>query len=162
MYICSGNVGIILLNKDFDEYGVVSARWSDMGDFRIENDYTFHHDYAIWETMRNAFNFCKYLGKKNIHFLEYDNLPDEFQYRQAFLERINSFDAILYEYMHEGTYCATYIFSIKTDIAIQVIDQVKNKKEFLISIKRFIFNELFARLKFMITKTITITIKKLN
>ena len=120
----------ILLNKDFEEYGVVSTRWSEMQTFRIENDYAFHHDYAIWETMRNAFNFCKYLGKKNIHFLEYDNLPDEFQYRQAFLERINNFDAILYEYMHDGTYCSTYIFSIKTDIALKVIDQVKDKVEF--------------------------------
>ena len=130
----------ILLSKDFESHSVSSGRWTNMGGYRIDNEHEYHHDYAIWETMRNAFNFCKYLGKENIHFLEYDNIPDEFQYRQAFVERIhNGFDAILYEYhdgsakdTHFASYCATYIFSIKTDIALKTISQINSKREYFL------------------------------
>lgn len=125
----------LLLTKDFNKFGVDSLRWSDVGDIRVENIREFHHDYAIWKTMKDAFNFCGYLNKKYIHFMEYDNLPDIIQYRQAFIERIRNFDAVLYEY-HENSsqksnpYIATYIFSIKTDVAIKTIDQIKTKEEF--------------------------------
>jgi autotransporter strand-loop-strand O-heptosyltransferase len=128
----------LLKSEEFDSHQVSSGRWTDMGNHRIDNAHEFHHDYAIWETMRNAFNFCKYLGKEKIHFLEYDNLPDEYQYRQAFLERMNDgFDAVLYEYhensakdIHFAAYCATFIFSIKTDVAIRTIEQIKSKHEY--------------------------------
>jgi autotransporter strand-loop-strand O-heptosyltransferase len=127
----------ILTQDQFDEYSVNSGRWTTMGDVHIDNKYKFHHDYAIWITMKNAFNFAKFLGKKNIHFFEYDSLPNPVQYRQAFMEKIGQFDAVLYEYhkdsavdKHFGAYCATFIFSIKTDIAIQVIDLIKTKKEY--------------------------------
>ncbi len=127
----------ILRHTEFNKYDVNSGRWSIMGETRIDNRYVFHHDYAIWEAMRNAFNFCKYLGKNIIHFMEYDNIPDAIQYRQAFMEKIIYHDAVIYEYYkgstidtHLGSYCSTYIFSIKTEIAIKVIDQIKNKEEF--------------------------------
>ena len=127
----------LLLSHEFNEYQVASGRWSDMGDHRIDNANAFHHDYAIWEAMRNSFNFCKYLGKKKIHFFEYDNLPNQVQYRQAFLERLNGHDAVLYEYSENSTtnsnfseYCATFIFSVKTDVAIKAIDQIKTKEEY--------------------------------
>lgn len=130
----------LLLNEEFKAFDVASHRWTTIGDIRIENDYIYHHDYAIWTTMKNAFNFCKYLGKKNIHFFEYDNLPDPIQYRQAFLERIGNCDAVLYEYhknsikdTHLAPYCATFIFSIKTDIGIKVINQVNSKEEYFMN-----------------------------
>jgi autotransporter strand-loop-strand O-heptosyltransferase len=125
----------ILTNDHFNEFGVNSVRWTEIGDLRIENHREFHHDYAIWETMRNCFNFCKFLGKKYIHFMEYDNLPDVYQYRQAFIEHIRRWDAVLYEYDKGSTtlanpYCATYIFSVRTDVAISTIDIIKSKDEF--------------------------------
>lgn len=127
----------LLLESEFESHGVNSGRWTDMGSWRTENKNAFHHDYAIWTTMKNSFNFAKFLGKKHIHFLEYDNLPDPIQYRQAFLEYSRNYDAVLYEYnegssvdTHFAEYCATFIFSIKTDIAIQVIDKVKSKWEY--------------------------------
>ena len=129
----------LLKEYEYAEYGVSSGRWTDMGTWKVENSNEFHHDYAIWCTMRNAFNFAKTLGKKHIHFLEYDNLPDPIQYRQAFLEYSRNYDAILYEYnegsskdKHFAEYCATFIFSIKTDVAVQVIDKVKSKREYFI------------------------------
>lgn len=130
----------ILHYTEFDSYDVGSGRWTDMSSYRVSNAYEFHHDYAIWETMRNGFNFVNFLNKKYIHFLEYDNLPDEYQYRQSFLEKIPHYDAILYEYRknsiidpHLDPYCATYIFSIKTEVALKTINQIKNKREYFVN-----------------------------
>ena len=128
----------ILLEKDFDKYGIASDRWTEMGDYRVVNKVNFHHDYAIWLTMKNAFNLAKQLGKKYIHFLEFDNLPEDIQYRQAYLEYIRSFDAVVQEYDEGSTkidtpYCATYIFSIRTDIALRVNELVKTKEEFFMN-----------------------------
>jgi autotransporter strand-loop-strand O-heptosyltransferase len=127
----------LLLSEEFDSHSVASGRWTEMSDYIVENAMEFHHDYAIWETMRNAFNFCKYLNKKYIHFLEYDNIPDVVQYRQSFIERIHEFDAVLYEYTvgssksaHLNPYCSTFIFSIQTDTAIKTIEQINSKFEY--------------------------------
>jgi autotransporter strand-loop-strand O-heptosyltransferase len=127
----------LLLNSEFNEYGVASGRWTKTDDYSITNEMEYHHDYAIWTSMAHAFNFCKYLGKKVIHFMEYDNLIDTFQYRQSFLEKSEDHDAVIYEYIsgsakdsHFSAYCATYIFSIKTDIAINVINQIKTKRDY--------------------------------
>jgi SAM-dependent methyltransferase len=127
----------LLLSNEFEEYSVGSGRWTDNYNYNVSNSYEFHHDYSIWETMRNGFNFAKYLNKKYIHFLEYDNIPNEYQYRQSFLEKINLYDAILYEYSensskdhHLNPYCATYIFSIKTDIALNTINQIRDKNDY--------------------------------
>ena len=128
----------VLFNEDFDDYGVNSGRWTNIDGMKVTNKYPFHHDYAIWETMRNSFNFCKYLDKKYIHFMEYDNLPNINQYKQAFLERIKDFDAIMYEYDDGSTkesppYSSAYIFSIKTDIGIKAIDTIKSKEEYFVN-----------------------------
>jgi autotransporter strand-loop-strand O-heptosyltransferase len=133
-YLYDGN-NDILLEKDFAEYGINSDRWTDMGTYKITNKIDFHHDYAIWLTMKNAFNLVKQLGKQYIHFLEYDNLPDEIQYRQAFMEYIRSNDAVVYEYSEGSTkesnpYSSAYIFSIKTDVALKMISLINSKEEY--------------------------------
>jgi autotransporter strand-loop-strand O-heptosyltransferase len=125
----------ILLEKNYDEYGVNSDRWTDLGNYKIINKVEFHHDYAIWLTMKNAFNLVKQLGKKYIHFLEYDNLPDEIQYRQAFMEYVRSNDAVVYEYSEgstreENPYSSTYIFSVKTDTALELVSKINTKEEY--------------------------------
>lgn len=126
----------ILLYKDFDKYQVGSGRWSETPDYRTEIKYNFHHDYAIWRAMDVGFNFCKMLNKKYIHFLEYDTIPNAFQYKQAFLEKIYDYDAVIYEYQkhskdtHLSDYCATYIFSVKTDIACKSIKNISSIEEY--------------------------------
>ena len=125
----------ILLEKDFETYGINSDRWTDMGTYKLTNKIDFHHDYAIWLTMKNAFNLVKQLGKQYIHFLEYDNLPDEIQYRQAFMEYVRSNDAVVYEYSEGSTkesnpYSSAYIFSIKTDVALKMISLINSKEEY--------------------------------
>lgn len=127
----------ILLNSEFDSYDVGSGRWTSYSNMNIINKMSFHHDYAIWVSMKNAFNFCDYLGKKKIHFFEYDNNPDLYQYRQSFIERIEHNDAVIYEYYSESSqdthlnpYCATFIFSIKTDVALKMIDIYNSKWDY--------------------------------
>jgi autotransporter strand-loop-strand O-heptosyltransferase len=125
----------ILLEKDFSDYQVASDRWTIMNDYKVINKVGFHHDYAIWETMRSAFKFVQNLGKKYIHFLEFDNLPDEVQYRQAFMEYLRGNDAVVLEYSKDSTkenspYCATYIFSIRTDVAVSLINKINTKEEY--------------------------------
>jgi len=133
-YIYDGN-NDILLEKDFELYEIQSDRWTDTNDYKIVNRNKFHHDYAIWLTIKNAFNLVKQLGKKYIHFLEYDNLPNTTQYRQSFLEYIRHHDAVIYEYdrgstNQENPYCAAYIFSIKTDVAIEMVNLINSKEEY--------------------------------
>jgi autotransporter strand-loop-strand O-heptosyltransferase len=106
-----------------------------MNDYKVFNKVDFHHDYAIWLTMKNAFNLANQLGKKYIHFLEYDNLPDEIQYRQSFMEYVRSNDAVVYEYSENSTkekdpYSATYIFSIRTNVALELINKINSKEEY--------------------------------
>lgn len=125
----------VLLEKDFEEYGVHSDSWVNFNDYKLTNKIDFHHDYAIWLTMKNAFALVKKLGKKHIHFLEYDNLPDEVQYRQSFMEYIGNYDVVIHEYFEgstreENPYCATYIFSIKTDVALEMISKINSKEEY--------------------------------
>jgi len=127
----------ILTIDEFPKYNIDSVRWTQLEGIRIENYCEYHHDYAVWMTMKNAFNFCKYLGKEYIHFFDYDNLPDPIQYRQAFIENIRRSDFVIYEYdknssliTNENPYCAMFIFSIKTDIAVKAINSIKNKNEF--------------------------------
>lgn len=120
---------------EFDKYGVNSDRWSETSEYKVINKVEFHHDYSIWLTMKNAFKFAKSLGKKYIHFIEYDNLPDNVQYRQSFIEYIRYHDAVLYEYEKGSTtfddpFCATFIFSVRTDIALQVVDKINTKEEY--------------------------------
>ena len=127
----------LLFSSEFASHDVHSGRWTNFDGYYVSNEMEFHHDYAIWETMKNAFNFCNYLNKKYIHFFEYDNLPDLVQYRQSFLEQIPNFDAIIYEYTpgssidkHLSQYCATFIFSIKTEIALGLVNQINTKYEY--------------------------------
>ena len=127
----------LLLHEEFAEYSVGSGRWTEASGYRVDNEMEYHHDYAIWRAMTLAFNFAKVLGKKTIHFMEYDNLIDTFQYRQAFLEESRYNDAVIYEYhsgsskdSHLAQYCSTFIFSIKTEIAVQMMDQIKTKREY--------------------------------
>jgi len=127
----------ILLREDFQKYNINSVRWTQIGDVRIENHCEYHHDYAVWSTMKNAFNFCKYLGKEYIHFFDYDNLPDPVQYRQSFLEKIREGDFVIYEYEKNSSsisninpFCAMFIFSIRTNIAVAAMNLIKNKDEF--------------------------------
>jgi len=119
----------ILIHEEFENYSVSSKKWCSFNGVTIENVYPFHHDYAIWQSMRWAFNFCKTIGKKYIHFLEYDCLPNYRQYEQCFIERIEHFDAIVLNFDSNKAYY-TYLFSIKTETAVEIFNKIKSKFEY--------------------------------
>lgn len=125
----------ILLEKDFNDYGVNSERWTNTDTYTIRNKMDFHHDYSIWITFKNALSVAERWGKKYVHFLEFDNLPDEVQYRQSFMEYVRRYDAVVYEYSkgsisESNPYCATYIFSINTSTFSQILNKINSKEEF--------------------------------
>lgn len=125
----------LLLNSEFQKFKIYSGRWTMTDGYRADNEIKYHHDYAIWQSMRLAFNFCNNIGKKQIHFMEYDNELDLFQYSQAFIEKANEHDAIIYEYRKGSSselssYMATFLFSIKTDIALRVINSIHTRDEY--------------------------------
>ena len=127
----------LLSVDEYESHQLTSGIWVDNGLFKLDSKNLFQHDYAIWTMMQKAFKFCDMLGKKTIHFMEYDNIVDTFQYRQAFLERSKNYDAVIYEY-HENSsvnvnlaeYIATYIFSIKTDIALKTVSGINSRWEY--------------------------------
>ena len=88
----------LLFANEYPIYQMKSAMWAETGQYKLESKTKFHHDYAIWVLMQKAFKFCDNLGKKRVHYLEYDNLIDTFQYRQSFLEKAVNHDAVIYEY----------------------------------------------------------------
>lgn len=56
---------------------------------------------------------------------------DTFQFKQSFIDEIHKFDAILYEYEKNSTkknpaFCATYIFSLKTDIGCKLVKEFES------------------------------------
>jgi len=127
-----------LLHADeYKTYGVSSSLWAQNSTHKLLSQNLFQHDYAIWTMMQKAFKFCDSLGKKRIHFMEYDNILDPFQYKQSFLEKSKNYDVVVYEY-HENSssnkdlaeYIATYIFSIKTDVALKTVNEINSKWEY--------------------------------
>ena len=127
----------LLFAQEYPMYSISSDMWADNGQYKLQSKTQFHHDYAIWVLMQKAFKFCDNLGKKRIHYLEYDNIIDTFQYRQSFLEKSLHHDVVIYEY-HENSssnfnlteYMATYIFSAKTEILLKMIGEINSKWEY--------------------------------
>lgn len=125
----------ILLNENFSDFNINSDRWSSFSNKKVTNKTPFHHDYSIWITMKNAFKMVESLNKEYIHFIEYDCLVNETQYKQCFIDEIHKFDSIIYEYDKGSTrlnnpYCATYMFSIKTDVALKLINTINSIEEY--------------------------------
>lgn len=127
----------LLYHEEYALHQVSSDMWAETNKYKLESKIKFHHDYAIWVLMQKAFKFCDGIGKKTIHYLEYDNIVDTFQYRQSFLEKSNQHDAVIYEY-HENSlanknhteYMATFIFSVKTHILLKMMNEIKSKSEY--------------------------------
>ncbi len=127
----------LLHSGEYGTYGVSSGLWAQNATHKLSTQNLFQHDYAIWTMMQKAFKFCDMLGKKRIHFMEYDNIVDVFQYKQAFLEKSKNYDAVVYEYHEHSSssqdlaeYIATYIFSIKTDIALKTVNEINSKWDY--------------------------------
>ena len=111
--------------------GLSKKYWAETDTYRIESPLKAH-DYAVWSTMRNAFNFAKYLNKKNIHYMDYDCIIDIPQYKSEFMSPLRHFDAsvMIHGDADPINNCSTYVFSIKTDIGLAIFNSIKTKEEY--------------------------------
>jgi len=112
------------------------------------------HDYAVWTTMRNTVNFANYLGKKNIHYMEYDCSPDIPQYISEFMNPLDYFDASVLSTSNLIEDYTTYIFSIKTNIGLSLFNSIKTKEEYFNNNDDFILEHMFYRKLHNITNMI--------
>ena len=114
---------------DFQKYNMAATYvWIETNDWKSEIRAS-SGDYAEWTLIRNAVNFINYLGKKNIHYIDYDNIPDPDQYIKEFLIPIKNYDAAVLS-THEPRRYQTFIFSIKTEIAVKVFNTLKTQEEY--------------------------------
>jgi len=118
------------------ELNINSLRYIQMNDITVHSYVDFHHDYAVLSNLKKAIIFSEKLGKKKIHYLEYDNIIDADQYYQTFLIEINNFDCVLYEYERgsiNNNYAAFFIFSMKIELALNFITEIKSLNEHFMS-----------------------------
>jgi len=117
----------LLYFDDIKRLNINSLRYVETPLYTVNSYVDFHHDYAVLTNIRNAFRFCLENNKSKIHYLEYDNIIDTKQYYETFINDINRYDAVLYEYdkgsVNNG-YCAAFIFSIKIEIALKMLEDI--------------------------------------
>ena len=93
-------VDYVLVNKENEvlpfekikELNINSLRYIQTDNLIIHSYVDFHHDYAVLSNLKEAILFCYDLGKKKIHYLEYDNIIDTFQFYQTFINDIDYYD----------------------------------------------------------------------
>ena len=140
----------VLEKKDYSKYSIGSKLWLNRKDFKIEIKYPYHHDYAIWCSWRNAFNFAKFLNKKRICYLEYDCVIDDvYKFSEQFLNKKDV--PVLYEYekdSHKNGYVSTFVFSLQVDDGLKIVESIKSKKDYFTNkpkgyqLERVFFNYL--------------------
>ena len=130
--------------------------WMESALWRIDIS-VISHDYTVWASIRNAVNFVEYLNKKNIHFMEYDNLPYIDQYQNEFMSPLKNYDAAVFDIPGHKKY-VTFLFSIKTDIALNVFNKIKTQDEYYtINGNDFPLEDVFFRCLNDVTKNIYIS-----
>ena len=113
----------------FGKYGMASTYvWIETNDWKSEIRAS-SGDYAEWTLIRNAVNYVKYLGIKNIHYIDYDSIPDPNGYLNEFLIPMKSYDASVLT-THESERYLTFIFSIKTEVALNIFNRLKTEEEY--------------------------------
>jgi len=117
----------LLYFDNIKKLNINSLRYIETQSYKVNSYVDFHHDYAVLTNIRNAFNFCLKNSKSKIHYLEYDNIIDVKQYYETFINDINRYDAVIYEYdkgsVNNG-YCAAFIFSIRDIIAFKLLEDI--------------------------------------
>lgn len=158
----------------FDKENPMLSKY-DMGDYGIEclnywvetNDWDVYlhsdsHDYCVWTLMRNATNFVESIGKKTIHYIDYDNLPNLDQYKNEVLLPIKNHDAVVFDIPAHPDRYATFIYSIKTNIATNIFNRLKTKDEYYKNNIEVFIEERFFRFLNEISSNIKISKYKSN
>lgn len=112
----------VLNFDDFSRYDTYYGYsfWKDEK-YEVVKTLSFDYQYAVWTSMKNAFNFVKYLGKERIYYLEYDVIVDCSKFRDNFINPLESHDCCIA--LHDDNKsCLTTAFSIKTDLGLSILN----------------------------------------
>lgn len=152
-YIYDSNNDVVT-TKDFNKYNILDKiHFIETDDWRTEFHLTFIHDYAIWMNMKRSFNFVKLLGKKYIHYVEYDCYPDPDELVKEFMIPTRTYDASFLTIGNE--FFTTLLFSSKIDVIVDFINKFDNKLEYFNNqYGTFVLENLFYR--YFINNNITI------
>jgi hypothetical protein len=115
-YYIFENSNEILPFEKFEETGLNSYRYTSISNHRVVNWEKYNHHYAVLSNIKNAFLFCNSIGKKIIHYVEYDCIIDTKQFYETFMKDIEEYDFVIKPVM----------FSIKIDLALKVITEIPN------------------------------------
>lgn len=128
-YVFDKNNPVLNIN-DYKKYGYhPSLLFTETNKWRI-NLGVGSCDYAEWTLLQNAVNFIKSKRKENIHYITYDNLPKNDEYLKEFLLPMKICDAAVIEVPNYPDRYVSFIFSIKTDIAINLFNRIQTKDEY--------------------------------
>lgn len=123
----------VLPFEKIKELNLNSLRYVQTNNVVVHSYVDFHHDYAVLSNLKKAILYANELGKKTIHYLEYDNFIDPFHYNQTFLDEIRYSDCVLYEYdkgqIINQNSSAFFIFSMKMELALNFVSEIKNLDE---------------------------------
>lgn len=63
----------LLNHKDYSKYNVYYIRWyiNELGE-TVYKFYDNNHGYAVYRLIQNGLNYCKMIGKRKIHIINYD------------------------------------------------------------------------------------------
>lgn len=124
-----------LLNcKDYSKYNVGYVKWyvDDLGD-RQEILYSNNHGYAVYRLIQNGLNYCKMIGKRKIHIINYD-----YEILNTTLDDNNkvldSKDLLFYE--TAGVY-STGFFSGDVDSLLSYFNKYNNISDFYLAYTGF-------------------------
>ena len=123
----------ILTEDRYEEFKLDDSRWIDNDIFRIEvNPARFHHDYAVWTSWRNSFNFAKSLGFTKCLYLEYDCEIDSEQVKKTFIDSLKENDIVYYDENKSitGETCNTFIFSGYLYYLCKITESYKSIEEY--------------------------------
>jgi glycosyltransferase involved in cell wall biosynthesis len=131
--------------------------WAETNRWRIDANLMVH-DYAVWTTIRNGIIIANYMGKKNIHYIDYDCDPDFSKYKNEFLTPIKHSDASVMTHHTEIKDYDSYVFSMKTDVGLKLFNSIKTKEEyFRVNSSDFILEHVFYKKLHEITNNIHIS-----
>lgn len=120
----------VLQRHEFQNFGYSPSRfWTATAEWLIAVG-SVSVDYAEWVLLRNAVNFIKDLNINNVHYLTYDNIPDMNQYTLEFLLPMRTHDVVVMSIPEEYERYASFIFSIKTDLAVNIYNTIKSKEQY--------------------------------
>jgi len=113
-YYIFDNSNEILPFEKFEEARLRSYRYTSVSNYKVVNWEKYNHHYAVLSNIKKAFLFCNLIGKKIIHYIEYDCIIDTKQFYETFMKDIENYDFVIKPVM----------FSIKIDLALKVIIEI--------------------------------------